>query len=116
LSGKIKAAYFSLIAILCTACFKADCDKLVAILKPKECNIVVEEIQERSRRFIIKGFNPKTKQRAIYSDVNTWYVYFNDKIEVGDTVVKRNGELIFYVHKADTTLVFPYKCQGKVYE
>jgi hypothetical protein len=88
----------------------------VSILRPKECNIVVEDIPERSRRFTIKGINPETQQRATYTDVNTWYVSFNEKVEVGDTIVKRSGELTFYIHKADTTLVFPYKCQGKVYK
>ena len=105
-----------MLPLVCTACFNVDCDKLVSILRPKECNIVVEDIPERSRRFTIKGINPETQQRATYTDVNTWYVFFNEKVEVGDTVVKRSGELIFYIHKADTTLVFPYKCQGKVYK
>jgi hypothetical protein len=116
LKGTIIATCFTLLAILCTACFSVGCDKLAAILRPKECNIVVEDTPERGRRFTIKGINPVTKQRATYSDVNTWYVFFNDRIEVGDTVVKRNGELTFYIHKADTTLVFPYECEGKVYE
>lgn len=84
--------------------------------RPKACNIIVEDTPEQSRWFTIKGINPETQQRTTYSDMGTWYVFFNDKIEVGDTVVKRNGELTFYINKADTTLVFPYECEGKVYE
>ncbi|GGG26164.1 hypothetical protein GCM10011323_32270 [Pontibacter amylolyticus] len=116
MTGLIKAICYTLLAILCTSCFSVDCDKLATILRPKECNIVVEDTPERGRRFTIKGINPETNQRVTYSDVNTWYVFFNDKIEVGDTVVKRNGELTFYIHKADTTLAFPYECEGKVFE
>lgn len=86
------------------------------MFRSKACNIIVEDTPEQSRWFTIKGINPETQQRVTYSDMGTWYVFFNDKIEVGDTVLKRNGELTFYIHKADTTLAFPYECEGKVYE
>ncbi len=48
--------------------------------------------------------------------MGTWYVLFDKLIEPGDTVVKRAGELKFYIHKKDTVLVFPYTCEGKLYE
>ena len=116
MTGLIKAFSFALLAILSASCFEIDCEKLTSIHKSKVCNIIVEELPEQSRRFTIKGINPETQQRATYSDVESWYVYFNDKIEVGDTVVKRNGELTFYIHKAGSILAFPYRCGGKVYQ
>ena len=37
-------------------------------------------------------------------------------MEIGDTIIKRKGELSMFVHKKDTVMVFKHNCQGKVYE
>lgn len=45
-----------------------------------------------------------------------WFREYIDFMEVGDTIIKREGELILYIHKKDTTMLFKWECEGKVYE
>jgi len=106
---------FIIIAIICVSCFKIDCEVIGERYREKYCNIVVRETPDSGRWFDIKGKNPVTGEMATYSDMGTWYVYFYTKIGIGDTIVKKQGELKFYIHKKDTVLVYPYECEGKIY-
>src|SRR5690554_4655549 len=45
-----------------------------------------------------------------------WYREYIEYMEVGDTIIKREGELTMHIHKKDTTMVFKHICQGQVYE
>ncbi|GHB53608.1 hypothetical protein GCM10007390_03020 [Persicitalea jodogahamensis] len=46
----------------------------------------------------------------------SWAFDFNDYISKSDTVIKNKGELKFYIHKKDSILVFPFECDGVIYE
>ena len=45
-----------------------------------------------------------------------WFRNFESFMDVGDTIIKRQGELTMYIHKRDTVLIFKHECEGKVYE
>lgn len=45
-----------------------------------------------------------------------WYREYIEYMEVGDTIIKREGDLTMHIHKQDTTMVFKHICQGQVYE
>lgn len=107
---------FIAVAFLCFSCFKIDCEGIGESYREKSCNIVVSDTPDSGRWFEIKGKNPSTGEKTSYSDMGTWYVFFYTKIAIGDTVVKRQGELKFYIHKKDTVLVYPYECEDKVYK
>jgi hypothetical protein len=107
----IRYLVYVLVGILCTSC-TVDCDLIEKDLKTKYCNIIVKDLPGAGRHFRIVGINPTTGAREVYSDGSSWYIDFNDDISVGDTVVKRQDELKFYIHKKDTVLVFPYTCGG----
>ncbi|KAA5538733.1 hypothetical protein [Adhaeribacter rhizoryzae] len=104
-----------LLAFLCVSCSNVDCKGIAESRRSKYCNIVVREAPVSGRWFEIKGINPETKEESTYSDMETWYVQFYKNIQVGDTVVKKQGELEFFIHKKDTVLVYPYECEGKIY-
>jgi hypothetical protein len=109
---------YKLVLIICLA-FIAGCEgscKVDAdIYRPKQCAILVADTWFNGRWFRLEGTNIETGKLATYSDQGGWYLYFKDYIALGDTVIKRKNELVFYIHKKDTTLVFPLECQGKIY-
>jgi hypothetical protein len=45
-----------------------------------------------------------------------WWATYKKHIKIGDTIIKRNGELVFSIHKKDTVLSFNFECEGKVYK
>ena len=45
-----------------------------------------------------------------------WYRHYIEYMEVGDTIIKREQELILYIHKKDTTMLVKWECEGQVYE
>lgn len=100
-----------LVCFLCTSC-TVDCDLIEKELMANYCNIIVKDLPGAGSHFRITGINPTTGANEVYTDVSSWYIDFNHKISVGDTVIKRQGELKFYIHKKDTVLVSPFKCGG----
>ena len=45
-----------------------------------------------------------------------WYRHYIEYMKVGDTIIKREQELILYIHKKDTTMLVKWECEGQVYE
>ena len=105
--------------ILCLVLFgncSGDCQDDVAHYRLQQCSIIVEDMSIRDRWFSLEGKNVYTGKPDKYSDVGGWANIFKNKIEVGDTVIKQKNEMLFSVHKKDTTLAFPFDCQGKIYQ
>ncbi|WP_143100872.1 hypothetical protein [Spirosoma endophyticum] len=93
------------------------CQNGAAFYKPQQCSIIVEQQKSNGRYLTLKGKNSYTGKEDNYSDQGGgWNIQYDKYIEVGGIVTKRKDELIIYVHKKDTTLAFPYDCQGKIYQ
>ncbi len=98
----------------CISC--GDCNEAAESRRNFECNLIVAESKLVSRQLTIKGINPSNGLRERYKDEFGWYLEFGNEINPGDTVLKRKGELVFYIHKRNTVLSFPYECQGVTYK
>ena len=107
-------AAFALIA-LNSGCGGNNCERDAENYRPRECAIKVASRDFRWRWFSISGTNTKDGTQNTYSDLGSWYPLFTEHIAIGDTVVKHMNELVFYVHKKDTVLAFPFDCEGKVF-
>lgn len=46
---------------------------------------------------------------------NNWMLNSND-VELGDTIIKREGSLDVAIHKKDTILQFKWHCKGKTFK
>lgn len=96
-----------------------DCDSTVAYYKADECLLIVEKTPTSTdNRFDYKGISPVTKKKCDCnsSTSDMWWVDYKKYIEIGDTIIKKKGELIFSIHKKDTVLSFNFECEGKVYK
>jgi hypothetical protein len=62
---------------------------------------------EATGKTIIEGKYCKCEEES------RWWATFSDQIEKGDTIVKKKGELTFYIYKRDTILSFNWVCEGK---
>ena len=89
---------------LIISCEKNSDKKYSQILANEECNLVVETKPTNSVWFKVEGYNPKTKEEMTCKTNNRWWNMFADEIEIGDTIVKKKGELIFSIHKKDTLI------------
>lgn len=109
-----KILFFSL---MFNSCVQIDCEKSAESYK-KNYNL---EVILTERPFI-RGDMRFVGKKINSDEINTtrimgrWFRNYKDYMEVGDTVIKRKGELTMYIHKKDTTMVFKWECQGKVYE
>ncbi|MFG4002094.1 hypothetical protein [Flavobacterium aquidurense] len=96
-----------------------DCDASAEDLKGDECLLIVHKIPSNTDdRFDYKGINPITKKDCDCNSSRSdrWWVKYKDHIEIGDTIIKKKGELIFSIHKKDTVMSFNFECDGKVYK
>ncbi|PWN68392.1 hypothetical protein C1631_016980 [Chryseobacterium phosphatilyticum] len=80
------------------------------MLLQQECNIIVDiVVPTGASLFKVKGHDPITHDLKI-SEPNRWWSLYANEIEVGDTIVKKRGELTFNIHKKDTVIVHKWKC------
>lgn len=86
------------------SCSKDQDQKYAKILANEECNLVIEVPPTNSVWFQAEGYNPNTKKKMICKTNNRWWNMFADEIEIGDTIVKKKGSLLFSIHKNDTII------------
>src|SRR5690606_19769595 len=97
--------------ILNNACdTSGSCSVYLASDKQQSCNIVVTDNINKSSRWVsaslkFKGIDLTTGKEVLYkSKTRDWsplYIYIN----IGDTVVKNEGEAIMYVYKKDSIVI-----------
>lgn len=106
-------------AILFTFVSCVDCDKWEDNLAKDECILVVlQKPNIKDNFFNFKGIDPVTGRQCDCKSKTSyrWWDIYADKIDVGDTIIKRRGELVFNIHKQDEVLSFNWECNGKVYK
>ena len=88
-----------------------DCERSRNYILEDECNLVVIIPPSKyPNLFKIKGYDPISKEEKFYEDGNRWLDFYKREIEEGDTIVKKKGELIFYIHKKDTIIAHEWVC------
>ena len=88
-----------------------DCERSRNYILDDECNLVVIIPPSKyPNLFKIKGYDPISKEEKFYEDGNRWLDFYKKEIEEGDTIVKKKGELIFYIHKEDTIIAHEWVC------
>ncbi|MDN3673040.1 hypothetical protein QWY99_08270 [Flavobacterium branchiarum] len=72
----------------------------------------------RDGKFNYKGINPLSKEECDCNSASSdrWWADYKEHIEIGDTLIKKEGELIFSIHKKDTVLSFNFECGDQVYK
>lgn len=105
---------FSLTALI-SCDNKQDCSWYAKIDRENECLIIVDKLPN-GPYFKAKGKHLKTNKESECFDGSRWWTQYAKYIEIGDTIIKKKGELIFSIHKKDTILSFPWECEGKVYK
>lgn len=100
--------YLSVLFLL--SCGKADCEEYTKMLSEEDCNIVVEKSPVNSVWFKLSGYDPISRKAKVCKTNNRWWNLYADEIDIGDTVVKKRGELTFNIHKKDTVTSHMWKC------
>ena len=102
---------------LLSSCLKPDCEKNADLHRDEECIMILEKDPSTSQAYLdLYGADMNTGKPCHCKDNSRWWSTFSDSVSVGDTLIKRKGELVFYIHKKDTILSFPWECEGKVYK
>ncbi|GAB3711892.1 hypothetical protein GCM10027592_49930 [Spirosoma flavus] len=97
-------------------CGDTSCENEADSYRDRECAIKVATSEFSGRWFMIEGTNVRNGHQNKFAGMGSWYPEFSKFIKTGDTVIKHKNELVFYVHKKDTLLTFPYKCNGQIIE
>ncbi|MDM1297328.1 hypothetical protein HXZ94_02240 [Empedobacter falsenii] len=107
---------FSLLFIVFSCNEKPNCEAFLRIDRDSECLMIVEKEQFiTSAALGFEGINPYTKENCDCNDNNRWSYLYRDEVSIGDTIIKRKGELTFNIHKRDTIISHEWECDGKTY-
>jgi len=112
-----KAIFIFILLSCITSC--KDCEKEIVIRRQDECLLIVEKKPSvYDKYFNFRGRSPLNGKKCDCQSESSyrWWELYIDKIEIGDTIMKKKGELIFSIHKKDTILNFNWECDGKTYE
>ena len=102
--------FLGVLMISCT-----DCESLSSYYRSQECSFIINNKSSDIREFY-KGKNPYTGKECNCKSGFRWYSIYEKHMNIGDTIIKKRGELFFTVHKSDTVLKFDWKCEGKTYK
>lgn len=101
----------------CTKIRQATCEETADAYRPDDIRMIVTHPSKSVYDFRLKGISPTSGTEISFASKNyTWALDFNDYISIGDTVVKRKGELIFHIYKKDSEMIFPLECDGEIYK
>ena len=107
---------FSLLFIFFSCSEKPDCEAFLRINKNDECLMIVKKEQFITGATLgLEGINPYTQKECNCNENNRWWYLYKKEINIGDTIIKRKGELTFNIHKRDTIISHEWECDGKTY-
>ena len=84
--------------------------------KENECIAILTESATYSSTPIENGINPFTNEKCDCEENDRWIRIYSSEMEIGDTVIKKKGELKLSIHKKDTIITYNFKCENKIYE
>lgn len=89
---------------------KPDCDSNKRYNKSIECIAVAITKPTHSAVFLEKGYNPYTQEICHCKESDRWMRIYYKEINVGDTIIKKRGDLFFQIRKSDTIITHTFKC------
>jgi hypothetical protein len=99
----MKVFIYVALIILAHSCGKADCDNVKLAFYPDEYNLIVEQANIDLTWIKIQGQTPLTNKKTNIMVHNNWIVNSNE-VEIGDTIVKRKGDLVLTIYKKDSII------------
>jgi len=95
---------------------KPNCEAFLRIDRDSECLMIVESRDwGTSGNLAMDGRNPVTNEKCDCNEENRWWANYRNEINIGDTIIKRKGELTFNIHKKDTIISHEWECDGKTF-
>ena len=108
-----KFIVFVCFTILVNSCeLKTDCDANRKLNMSTECVAVVLVKPTYSRVFLEKGYNPYTNELCQCEENDRWMRNSFKEIDVGDTVLKKSGQLFYQIRKSDTVITYKFQCNS----
>ena len=108
---RVKKMFFFSVLLLFTSCFEIDCEVDKKYALAVECLQIVEK-RPSSSAYNLKseGVHLLTKRNCTCIDETRWLGNYSELLEIGDTIIKRKGELRFSFHKKDTIITVDWRC------
>ncbi|SHL55430.1 hypothetical protein [Myroides odoratimimus] len=110
--------FLSLLTISGCTNLQVDCEGLTIDELKTEYIVIVKQlpIQKGRHYFIVEETDQYTNVDKTIIDPGRRWIQYKKNIEIGNTLIKRRGELTAYIHKKEQTLVFLWKCGGNEYQ
>ncbi|MFV0211835.1 hypothetical protein OBK22_08535 [Empedobacter falsenii] len=105
---------FTFLFVITSCNQKPDCKFSAKLNSKSECTIIVNKLPS-TVFFDAKGTDPINKKECKCSEGDRWWTQYKNEIEIGDTIIKRKGELTFNIHKKDTIISHEWECNGNTY-
>lgn len=105
---------FVFLILLCS-CGEPDCNIVKKAYYPDEYYLIVEQANIDLTWIKIQGKTLLTNKKTNIMVHNNWIVNSNE-VEIGDTIVKRKGDLVLSIHKKDSIITHNWYCRGKPYK
>lgn len=111
----MKIFVFLSFLLFISSCGEPDCNIVKKAYYPKEYNLIVEEVSIDNSWIEIRGSVPITNEKSNIMVHNNWIDDYNE-VEIGDTIIKREGNLELAVHKKYTIIRHDWYYRGKAYK
>lgn len=108
----IRNTLLLIVVIFLSGCYSdADiCSNYINYHKGISYNIVLKSVERTNRQIDFYGYNPHNYKKEYYSGSVSDYYSNSELINVGDTIMKNENEMLFKIKKSDTTIVIKMAC------
>ena len=96
-------------------CSCGNCEQSAGTYRSIDLEVVLTEQPTLNTELNLVGTKINSDKISTTRIVERWYRQFIDSMSIGDTIIKKKGELTLYIHKKDTILSFDWECEGKIY-
>lgn len=103
---------FSMIFFSCVQQTKEGCEKGKKNIEELVIGVVLNKKPYKEYNYILKGIDINTGKDTIYKYEGRWFDQLGDYWDVGDTVIKKKGELFIEIHKKGIIHISEWTCEG----
>ncbi|MCS4239711.1 hypothetical protein [Myroides odoratus] len=94
-----------------SSCLEVDCEANKNLVLAVECLQILEKKPSTSAyNMNSEGTHLVTGRKCNCKDETRWINNYKGLLEIGDTIIKRTGELTFSFHKQDTIIEVNWRC------
>lgn len=103
---------FNLFFLSCVENTKEGCRSETKYIEEFTMAIILTEKPYKPYNYIVKGIDLNVRKDTVYEFEGRWFDQLGRYWDIGDTIIKKQGDLFLEIHKKDIIHTSTWTCEG----